>query len=135
MSTDRGGDWEGPSPAMLEAAERWVAETAVRPPRWQRALRVLLDGESLTVIDATRKYGEWKFRQTIREIQARGVKLRARPEIAFDSITCRTRLVWRYQLRPESRKLAAKLLASAVQATAAAQTLGVKACCDRSLEP
>lgn len=114
MSADRAGDPKGVTPAMIEAAERWIAEASARPPRWKLALRVLLNGESLTARLAAKEYGDWNFRETIDELKRRGVQLRVRPELSFSAIgpiVLRPRLVRAYTLRPESRELAAELLA------------------------
>jgi len=113
MSADHSSDPKTVTPAMIAAADRWVAEVLARPPSWQRALRMLLDGESLTAVEATKKYGEWNFRQTVRELKARGLKLSARPEIEFDAIMFWPQVSWRYGLRPESRALAVELLGDA----------------------
>ena len=78
VSGDRQAGSKAATEAMVEAAERWVAQASAAP-RWKRALRVLVDGGSLTVKSAAKDYGEWNLRETVRELARRGVRLAARP--------------------------------------------------------
>ena len=113
MSAEDAPRPKGVTPTMIASAEKWIHEQRAAPPRWQRALRLLLDGESLTARSAAKEYGEWNLRETVRELERQRVKLAARPEISFSaigSIALRHRLVLRYTLRPESRSRALDLL-------------------------
>ena len=118
MNGDCAPGAEAVTPAMLEAAERWSFEAFARN-RWKRALRMLLAGESLTSKSAAKDYGEFKLADTIAEIKRRGVRLSMRPEISFSALgpmVLRPHLVRAYTLRPESRALAAQLLAGGADA-------------------
>ncbi len=121
MSDERPADCKAPTPEMIvaagRAAERWLAEHPPQSLRWKRALRILLDGGSLTARSAAKEYSDTNFGKTINELKNRGVQLRVRPEISFSAIgpiVLRPRLVLAYALRPESRGFAEQLLAGAL---------------------
>jgi hypothetical protein len=99
---------------MVAAAKAWCIEAYARA-RWKRALRMLLEDRSLTRISAAKEYGEWNLDATVADLKRRRLQLRMLPELslaAFGPVVLHPRLVRGYTLRPESRALAAQLLAS-----------------------